>query len=178
MSIRLWSDGHSFPGEQLQAWPEGDPLRIELLSPRTTLVPASAFRPEEAEAILHLAGLGCCDSEQAVWSEEVEGRVVVMAIDTATLNLLPAGKAFTSPLVTLKAQARHTVLLARYGSLLYVKIWEEELRLAEVIRTETEEDLLYYLTRLGEVISLRGYSLEVAGDEPRKLSKLVKNLFK
>lgn len=181
MSIRLWSDGHSFPGEQFKTLREqvGEGgVEIELLSPRTTLVPATCFTPEQAESLLSLAGQPCHDTETAVWSDAWDGVVAVMAIDRATLEQLPKSVRFTSPLLALKSDSPQSVLLARYENLLYIKVWDRRLRLAEVIRVESEEDLLYYLTRLGEVLPLRNYSLEVAGEEPKSLRKLVKKYFK
>lgn len=181
MSIRLWSDGHSFPGEQLKTLREqvGEGgVEIELLSPRTTLVPATCFTPEQAESLLSLAGQPCRYDETAVWSDAWEGVVAVMAIDRATLEQLPKSVRFTSPLLALKTESPQSVLLARYENLLYVKVWDMRLRLAEVARVETDEDLLYYLARLGEVLPLRSYSLVATGDEPRKLRKLVKKYFK
>ena len=181
MSIRLWSDGHSFPREQLKALREqrgvGD-VEIELLSSRTTLVPACCFSPEQAESLLSLAGQPCHDTETAVWSDAWEGVVAVMAIDRATLEQLPKSVRFTSPLLSLKGETKESVLLARYENLLYIKVWDARLRLAEVIRVDSEEDLLYYLTRLGEVLPLRNYSLVVAGDDSKSLRKVVKKYFK
>ncbi|MBE6195640.1 MAG: hypothetical protein E7137_00915 [Rikenellaceae bacterium] len=178
MSIRLWSDGHSFPREQLEAAKSGGGLSVELLSPRTTLVPAPHFRPEEAAELLRLAGLPCRESECAVWSDPEEEVVAVMAIDRATHDLLPPQTLFTSPLLAQNPGVENIALLSRYENLLYIKIWERTLRLAEVLKVENDEDLIYFLTRLGEVIPLGEYSLVVAGDEPQKLRKLVKKLFK
>ncbi len=178
MSIRLWSDGHSFPREQVEAARSGGVLSVELLSPRTTLVPAELFRPEEAAELLRLAGLPCRESECLVWSAAEEGMVAVMAIDCATRELLPPTCSFTSPLLASNPGAANMALLSRFDNLLYIKVWEKELRLAEVLNVVSDEDAIYYLTRLAEVIPLRNYSLVVAGDEAHGLRKLVKKLFK
>jgi DNA primase len=53
------------------------------------------------------------------------------------------------------------------------KIWQRK-----EVHVESDEDLLYYLAHLGEVLPLRSYSLVATGDESRKLRKLVKKYFK
>lgn len=184
MSIRLWSDGHSFPREALQkalcgTVPKGEePLCIELLSPRTTLAPEAARGVEQPEELLRLAGVPCRENECALWSEAVEGIVAAMAIDRSTHQQLPEGCSFTSPLLDNSLRGEHVVALSRYENLIYIKVWGQELRLAEVITVAGNEDLIYYISRLGELIPLREYTLRTGGESPRELQKLLKNYFK
>ncbi len=180
MSIRLWSDGHSFPREALlEARQMGDRVvEVELLTPRSTLVPAPCFDPDEASKLLQAAGLAERETEAVVWSEPLEEQVVVMAIDRAVLPLLPATVHYTSPLLTLHSAAPHTICLARYEDLLYIKVWDEELRLAEVLQVASDADLIYYVARLGEWLPLRNYELQVEGDRPGAVRKMVKKYFK
>ncbi len=176
MSIRLWSDGHSFPAE-LQGGIDKGALLVELLSPKTTLVPAAEFRSEEAAEYLRLAGLPCRESESAVWSNESADIVAVMAIDRSVRELLPANVEFTSPLLTAPKPAAQSLWAARYEELIYIKVWEDEVRLAEVLTLHSEEDLLYYIEQLGRWLKLKNYTLKVEGDEPRSLLKRLKNYF-
>lgn len=176
MSIRLWSDGHSFPAE-LQGGIDKGALIVELLSPKTTLVPATLFCSDEASDYLRLAGLSCRESEVAVRSGEYADMVAVMAIDRSVKELLPADAEFTSPLLTGEIPTTPTVQIARYEELLYIKVWDGSLRLAEVITIRSREDLLYYIERLDKWMSLKNYTLCVEGEEPKQLRKLLKNYF-
>lgn len=178
MSIRLWSDGHSFPREQVEACKDNAECLVELLTPRSTLVPLSYFTPEAAEELLLLAGLPCRESECAVWSEASDGVVAVMAIDRSTRDLLPVKTSFTSPLLAANPGGEYHALISRYEKLLYIKIWEKKLRLAETLTVANDEEVIYYLSRLEEVFPLRQYTLQTAGEKPRELRKLLKNYFK
>lgn len=178
MSIRLWSDGHSFPAELSQSIAQKQSVEVELLAPRTTLVPAELFHADQAAEYLRLAGLPCRESELPVWSESRQGVVAVMAIDRSVRELLPAQVTFSSPLLEAEMQTPNTLWIARFGELLYIKVWDEALRLAEVLSITGGEDLLYYIGRLGEWLPLKNYTLRVEGEEPRELRKLLKNYFK
>lgn len=176
MSIRLWSDGHSFP-----ELPNAEaPLTVELLGRKTTLVPAEAFAPEQAAAMLEWCGLQCSRTERAVWSEAQEGKVAVMAIDENTLARLPHEVRFTSPLLRLGPQAQ-SLALERHGNLLYIKLWRSEgLTLAEVVRIDGEADVLYFLAELSRICPLKPLTLRLVGKEAAELrsNRLLKSQFK
>ena len=79
VSIRLESGGHSFSEEQLsKALASGEGVEVEIITPRTTLMPAEA-RLAPAE-VLRMAGLAPLATECAVESVAVDGRVAVMAV--------------------------------------------------------------------------------------------------
>lgn len=150
-----------------------------ILTHKTTLVPAEIFRPEEATLCLEFCGLRCEASECVVWSEPREGVVAVMAADRSVVEQYPKGTPYRTPLLEGPvAPTEPTVWLAGYGNLLYIKVYDPTLRLAEVLHLESEEDILYYVATLGEMIPTRKYRLQTAGEDPAVLKRLLKSQFK
>lgn len=167
MSIRLRSDGHSFP-----EFPNGAcPGTIELTGRKTVLVPAEAFRPDRAETFLAWSGLACDASERAVWSAEREGRVAVMAIARELFDRLPREVRFSSPLLRMEERPR-SLVLERHGDLLYVKLSKESgLTLAEVVRIGEDADVLYCAAELSRICPLKRLTLRLSGPEAAALRK-------
>lgn len=157
MSIRLRSDGHSFP-----ELPAG--LRtVELLGRKTTLVPADEFAPERAATLLEWCGLGCDESERAVWSPVQSGLVAVMATAENVFARLPREVQFSSPLLRMNVPAR-TLALEFHGDLLYVKMRKEnELTLAEVVRADGESDVLFFVSELSRICPTKTLTLRLSG---------------
>lgn len=172
VSIRLWSDGHSFP--ELPAAP--GPLRVVVLGRKCTLVPAEEFREEEAARYLELCGLACSASECAVRSPETNGRVAVMALERSVCGRLPAGTVFSSPLLDAE-EPQQTVRMERYENLLYIKVYAPSLRFAEAVRCDTEADVLYYTGLLAGEFPLGRLTLSLKGEGCANLRKLLKAQF-
>lgn len=174
VSIRLRSDGHSFP-----ELPKG-PLTVELLGRKSVLVPAEVFRTGRAERFLEWSGLACDVSERAVWSDEWADRVAVMAVSEQTFGRLPAGVRFSSPLLRMEEQPR-SLVLERHGDLLYVKLLRDsELTLAEVVRIGEEADVLYCVAELSRICPTKELTLRLSGDEAAALrtNRVLKSQFK
>ena len=149
-------DGHSFSVESLPAAEEAGGLGFEPLTPRTMLVPREAFAGELAASYLAAEGLAPLEGECAVWSDTQQQTVAVMAIDRAVLDALHA----------------------KYGSLLYVKVYRTILQLAEVIRAENDADVLYFVERLAGIFPPADYELHVEGEGGAALRKLLKGYYK
>ena len=179
VSIRLWSDGHSFPELPVAI----GPLRVVVLGRKCTLVPAEVFREEEAVRYLELCGLACSASECVVRSPERNGRVAVMAIERSVRERLPVGATFFSPLQDAE-EPQQTVRMERYGHLLYIKVYAPTLRFAEAVRCDTDADVLYYVGRLAREFPLDRLTLSLKEGEEKgagagcaKLRKLLKAQF-
>ena len=172
MSIRRWSDGHSFP-----ELPKG-PLTVELLGRKTVLVPADLFRAGLAESFLAWSGLACDASERAVWSDERAGRVAVMAVAEQAFGRLPEKVRFSSPLLRMSEQPQ-SLVLELHEDLLYIKLLRgSELTLAEAVRAAGEADVLYYVGELARIASLKGLTLRLSGSEAAGLRTVLKSQFK
>ena len=80
VSIQLTLDGHSFSAPALSGEFPGDgPVEVELLTPRTTLVPEEFFDEACAGELLAAAGMAALPGERAVWSAPQQNAVAVMA---------------------------------------------------------------------------------------------------
>lgn len=176
VSIRLESGGHSFSEEQLsRALASGEGVEVEIITPRTTLMPAEAhLAPAE---VLRMAGLAPLATECAVESVAVDGRVAVMAVDSALCaRLSGCSVAYLSPLASVDC-SREGVQLNLIGSVLYLHIVEDGvLRVAEALPVATDADILYYLERFNEVYLIYNRAVYIKGDD--RLAPIVRRVFK
>ena len=79
VSIQLTLDGHSFSAPALSGEFPGDgPVEVELLTPRTMLVPEELFDKEHAGEVLAAAGMAALPGECPVWSAPQQNAVAVM----------------------------------------------------------------------------------------------------
>ena len=133
VSIRLMSGGHSFSPEALNGAVErcGEKLTVELVTPKTTLVPASVFRAEDAPSYLAALGLAADVNESVVCSPQIGDVVAVMAISAeclAYLSLLCGDKmSFVTPLL-LGYAPKEGAVVELHGEVLYVRIFNADNR--------------------------------------------------
>lgn len=183
VSIQLSLDGHSFSPSPLPERAGGeDGVWVELISPRTMLVPESLFAPQTGRELLAANGTPATADERIVCSEVREGAVAVMPVAGEVLQQIeakyPANIRFTSPLLHRPAESGKCVWMARWGKVLYIKIYREGvLLLAEAIEAETDDDLRYFVERLNGTFPLAEFELRAAGEEAGKLRKRIGKIF-
>ena len=184
VSIQLALDGHSFSrsGAPGPAAGEGtqpqEPLTVEIVTPRTLLVPETLFAPERAALLLAADGKRPQADETVVWSDPADGVVAVMAVPAEALASLPeARRRYTTPLLHPMSPTQPTLRLQLVGGYLYIKCWHAGLRLAEVVPAPTEADLLYVLERLETEFPASQYALRIAGPRAKELTKLLGHLY-
>ncbi|WP_417013289.1 hypothetical protein [Alistipes sp.] len=140
-----------------------------MLSHKTVLVPAEVFERESAANYLALAGLSCTESECAVYSEPQRQQIAVMAVDRAQHRLLTEGAGdrivYTSPLLHRPDFPKQGVWLMHTDGLLYLKVYDDGLRLAEAVRAQGTTDVLYYLGRLGRSFLLGNFPIVLSGSD-------------
>lgn len=85
---------------------------------------------------------------------------------------------FTTPLLTLRKYTEPTVWFYRAGTLLYIKVYDTLLRLAEAIEAPGDADLLCVAERLTREFPAEHYAAAVEGDEPHRLRRLLQRYFK
>lgn len=182
MSIRLRSGGHSFPKELPAEYAAADRVVCSVLTHKTLLVPAEVFERESAPNYLALAGLGCAETECAVYSDPQRQQIAVMAVDKECRRQLAetAGDrvTFTSPLLFQPKFAGQGAWLIHTDGLLYIKIYDNVLRLAEVVRAQGTADVLYYLGQLDRTFPLKTYPLCLSGSDTlaRQLRKYFRDV--
>ncbi|AFL79274.1 hypothetical protein Alfi_3033 [Alistipes finegoldii DSM 17242] len=183
VSIQLTLDGHSFSAPALSGEFPGDGLvEVELLTPRTTLVPEEFFDEACAGELLAAAGMAALPGECPVWSAPQQNAVAVMA---AAENALAAvherlgGRArYTTPLLCVPQTSVPTVWMYYAAGLLYIKVYDGKLRFAEVVPAPDEADLLYMLERLGSEFRLRDYTLRIGSGDGRALKRKLGGYFR
>lgn len=183
VSIQLTLDGHSFSAPALSGEFPGDgSVEVELLTPRTTLVPEEFFDEACAGELLAAAGMAALPGECPVWSAPQQNAVAVMA---AAENALAAvherlgGRArYTTPLLCVPQTSVPTVWMYYAAGLLYIKVYDGKLRFAEVVPAPDEADLLYMLERLGSEFRLRDYTLRIGSGDGRALKRKLGGYFR
>ena len=169
VSIQLSLDGHSFSVPALSELPAGEAsVKVELLLPRTMLVPGELFDAERGAEMLAANGMP---------------PTAVTAIDREALRQveekLGDRARFTTPLLHTPANAAKTVWMSRRAGLLYIKVYDNgELQLAEVIPAATDTDVAYFFERLDGCFPLKEYELRIAGDNPKAARKLLGKRFR
>ena len=162
VSIQLTLDGHSFSAPALSGEFPGDgPVEVELLTPRTMLVPEELFDKEHAGEVLAAAGMAALPGECPVWSAPQQNAVAVMA-----------------PLLCVPQTSVPTVWMYYAAGLLYIKVYDGKLRFAEVVPAPDEADLLYMLERLGSEFRLRDYTLRIGSGDGRALKRKLGGYFR
>lgn len=179
VSIQLKLGGHSFSATALPAT-DGE-LVCELLTPKTLLVPQEEFDAAAAEKLLEAAGMPRAEHECAVWSDPGQTAVAVMAFGCAQIEALRthcgARLQFTSPLLFKPTCAAQAVWLCRKDDLLYIKVYDNGLRMAEVVTVQTEADLVYYTEMLHRAFELARYELCLAGEFDGAARKMLRRYF-
>lgn len=175
------SGGHSFSAAELSRGVKCDDgsFVVELVTPKTTLVPQVMFHAERAVEYLKMVGIAPSISESVVFSPEVNDRVAVMAIDKeclAHLMLTYGDKVvYLSPL-NLGHEPKDGVLLELVGNVLYVRIFNGEMLLGEAIEVENDADMLYAVESINQVYHIYNMRVRAKGNVDR-LKSCFKNLF-
>ena len=183
VSIQLTLDGHSFSAPALSGeFPGAGPVEVELLTPRTTLVPEEFFDEACAGELLAAAGMAALPGERAVWSAPQQNAVAVMAAAEDALaavhERLGDRARYTTPLLCVPQASVPTVWMYYAAGLLYIKVYDGKLRFAEVVPAPDEADLLYMLERLGSEFRLRDYTLRIGSGDGRALKRKLGGYFR
>lgn len=198
VSIQQSLDGRSFSvsgaeqagsageAKEARAGATAAAVEAEVLTWQTLLVPVEAFDPAQAAKLLAAAGIPCTASQEAVWTpqQEEEEAVAVMALNRECRHELEerfgpqGGLVYTTPLLHIPQDADRCVWLHQTDNVLYIKVYDSTLRLAEAIPVKTEADPLYLIGRVGRLFPLREFELRTAGRYARTLRKALGRYFK
>jgi hypothetical protein len=180
MSIRLRSDGHSFPLELPQGWDAADRVRVVVPTHQTVLIPSELLDVTHADRYLRLAGVPCSAEQVAVCGATQHGRVAVMAVERAVdaqlRQTLGAKLLYSSPLTYEPDYVDRVAWVTHVDGVLYVKLYNHTLRYAEAIEAPKSADILYFVGCLNELYPLREYPLQLQGN--RVLAKQLKRFFR
>ena len=172
VSIRI-SGGHSF------SMPAGLDLAavesVEWLTPLTVVVPQEFFCEEEAAQSLALGGVVVPEGYGIVWSATSEPIVAVMAVPQEAIDALPDTVQHTTPLLHIPTVLQPTLWICDAGDLIYIKVYDPTLQLAEVISVGGEADRAYLIERLIERIEAERFLLML--DDRAKQTNFYKRHF-
>ena len=185
VSIQLKLDGHSFSIvglDDLKSTP-ATVLTVEVLTPRTMLVPQALLNKEGMNEIMELNGMAPKHHEMVVCDTHSDQQVAaLMAVPRAAVEQIErrveSPLVFTSPLMTPLCATEPTAWIGFYNSLLYIKVYEDRLRFAEVISAPTQTDVAFFMDRLGREFPLQHFLLFVSGDESKQFGKMLSKRFK
>ena len=185
MSIQLLLDGHSFS----VTFPNGNPtskkehgvIDVEVLSPRSMLVPTELFRTELAGDILAANGMTPLSEDVVVVSRPQNGMVAIMSIHEEAIeqvqDQLGERISFTTPLLHDPQFKDHVVWIDQRGALIYIKVYNTKLRFAEVVPIATEADLRLLIEGLAKEFAIEDYQLTLAGEHQKTLRKAIGSRF-
>lgn len=155
---------------------------LEVLTAQTVLVPAELFDKKHAAAYLTVDGVGCAADQVAVYSDPQQQVIAVMALDVTVAAQLEERlgdrRRFTSPLLYEPKYAGAAVWLMHLDGVLYVKVYDTTLQLAEAVPAPAQADLLYYMARLGERFDLKRFALHPAGPRAEVTRKALRRYFR
>ena len=183
VSIQLSLDGHSFSVPALSELPAGEaPVTVELLLPRTMLVPGELFDAERGAEMLAANGMPPTAEESVVASDPEAEFVAVTAINREALRQVEEKLGdrirYTTPLLREVQAGTPTVWAYRTAGLLYIKVYDGSLRFAGVIPAPDTADVCYFTERLEKEFALKSCELRISGDDAKACGKLLKGYFK
>ena len=166
VSIQFNLGGHSFSASDLPAEVVAgtDDVLFTVCTHKVTLVPQEAF--DEALSAQYLAGAAT---------------VAVIAIDAALLDkvlaILGTRAKFTSPLLDKRHDEGRNLSIVIADDTAYYRLFDGSLRLAEAIRLQSADDVLFYALRFVETAGL-GNDTNIYIRGSRSAARLLKRYFK
>lgn len=174
VSIRLRSGGHSFSPNDIAAFMsmtggEASP-KFEIVTPKTTLVPAKMFDKQSAEEYLAFVGIAPADDEVLVFSEAIHDKVAVMAMNREChlqLSLtFGSNMTFTSPLIE-GHQPMQGAIVELVDDVLYVRIFNGQLIFGEAVAVANDADLRYVVEKINRVYNIYNMHVRARGNVDR-----------
>lgn len=181
VSIQLKLGGHSFSTASLPTDTADTDITFIVETHKATLVPKQAFDESSAANYLSAVGLSCADDETAVCSEMQADTIAIMAIDRSALSEIIGRYGFrakfTSPLLDNAHDANRNISIRIIDGVAYFRVFDNGLKLAEAIKTVSDDDILYYTVRICEAVNFGKDSAIYIKGNP-SAAKLIKRYFK
>lgn len=182
VSIQLPLGGHSFSKEDISADVLGGTLPVEIILPsrQTMLVPEQEFDSVVAGVLLYAAGMPCREGQCCVHTGPLGGMVGIMAVDGSlheTLREIFGERMYyTTPLLSASPLARGLVL-QRIDDLLFVRIYDDGLQMAEVMTAANEADVVYLLSAIDREYHIYNTECRIVGKSD-SLLEICRTIFK
>ncbi len=181
VSIQLKLGGHSFSAASLASVPDDADITFIVETHKATLVPKQVFDESMAADYLAAVGLSCAADETAVCSDMQAETIAVMAINKSALSeiagMFGARAGFTSPLLCSDHDGSRNMSIQIIEGVAYFRAFDNGLQAAEAIRIASDNDVLYYATRIGAALNF-GKDTDIYIKGGKSTAKLIKRYFK
>ena len=180
-SIRLASGGRFFSATNLGDVVESGDISVVVDTSRVTLVTPQIASELSAEDILAINGQALLSGEVAVVSEEVDGKIAVIAVDKAAFESLTNTYAerlhFTTPLLSASHSDEKALVIEVSDNNYYIRLYHGGLQVAEALELGSGEELLYYVANILEIAAVNIPYIYIKG-AAKDTIKLFKKYYK
>lgn len=187
VSIQLKLDGHSFSLAECNhsAVAEGaEIVNVLVVSPKSMLVPTEEFDAQSTAQMLAANAMACADDEIAVCGVERDGVASIVALKRSLYDelhtRLGGRERIYTPLTLDEQSATRQNIVELYGEcgLLYIKVYGQKLRFADVFSVANDDDILYIMAKLGEQYAIESYDVHITGDDAEHIKERLKQYFR
>lgn len=177
VSIRL-TGGHSF------SVPTTEKVDVvELLTEHTLLVPEQFYAAEGIRAAFAASGMALDQEMQIIPIRTDKGMMALVALTTDEHEALKRAYGeevrYTTPLLSPVGNIEPTIWLCDTGDLIYIKVYDPKLQMAEVVPIEDAADRDYLLVRLTQSCDPNRYTTRLnLRTNDKSILRQYKNYFK
>ncbi|MBQ5903375.1 MAG: hypothetical protein IIW89_03475, partial [Alistipes sp.] len=159
VSIRL-TGGHSF------SVPTAEKVDVvELLTDHTLLVPEQFYAAEGVRAAFAASGMAIDNEMQIIPIRTDKGMMALVALTADEYEALKRAYGeevrYTTPLLSPVGNIEPTIWMCDTGDLIYIKVYDPKLQMAEVVPIEDAADRDYLLARLTQSCDPNRYTVRL-----------------
>ena len=177
VSIRL-TGGHSF------SVPTAEKVDVvELLTDHTLLVPEQFYAAEGVSAAFAASGMAIDNEMQIIPIRTDKGMMALVALTADEHEALKRAYGdevrYTTPLLSPVGNIEPTIWICDTGDLIYIKVYDPKLQMAEVVPVEDAADRDYLLARLTQSCDPNRYTVRLnLRTNDKSILRQYKNYFK
>lgn len=177
VSIRL-TGGHSF------SVPTAEKVDVvELLTEHTLLVPEQFYAAEGVRAAFAASGMAIDNEMQIIPIRTDKGMMALVALTADEHEALKRAYGdevrYTTPLLSPVGNIEPTIWICDTGDLIYIKVYDPKLQMAEVVPIEDAADRDYLLARLTQSCDPNRYTVRLnLRTNDKSILRQYKNYFK
>ena len=177
VSIRL-TGGHSF------SVPTAEKVDVvELLTDHTLLVPEQFYAAEGVRAAFAASGMAIDNEMQIIPIRTDKGMMALVALTADEHEALKRAYGdevrYTTPLLSPVGNIEPTIWICDTGDLIYIKVYDPKLQMAEVVPIEDAADRDYLLARLTQSCDPNRYTVRLnLRTNDKSILRQYKNYFK
>ncbi len=180
-SIRLASGGRFFSATKLDNVADGGDIVVTVDTARVTLVTPQIATALSAEDILAINGQALLSDEVAVVSDEVDGKIAVIAVYKGAYELLSEKFSerlhFSSPLLSTTHSEQKALSIEVSENNYYIRLYNGGLQVAEALELASADELLYYVANILDIAQVTIPYIYISG-ATKECVKLLKKYYK